>query len=75
MSRLNVLNGWAGINSYFTRRSAQSFFAGSQMSFATSGCGSSCGGDDKKPQSSACGASDEQPKPSACGSSCGTGDK
>jgi hypothetical protein len=45
MSRLNVLNGWARINSYFARRSAQSFFAESQMALAASGCGSSCGGD------------------------------
>jgi len=75
MSKLNVLNGWAGINKYFARRSAQSFFTGHQMAFAASGCGSSCGGDDQVPQPSACGAADDQPKPSACGSSCGTGDK
>jgi len=67
MSKLNVLNGWAGISNYFIRRSAQSFFTENQMVFAASGCSSSCGGDDQKPQPSACGASDDQPKPSACG--------
>lgn len=73
MSKLTILNGWAGISDYLPRRSAQSFLNGHQMAFAASG--SSCGSDDQKPQPSACGASDDQPKPSACGSSCGAGDK
>lgn len=75
MGKLNLLNGWTGINSYFSRRSAQSYLNSTQMVMATSGGSSSCGSGDAKPQPSACGAGDDnQPKPSACGSSCGAGD-
>lgn len=90
MSKLNFLNGWAGVNSYFSRRSAQSYLGANQFAFAASGCGSSCGSDDSKPQPSACGAGDDgkqtppasacgagddkEQKPSSCGSGCGTGD-
>lgn len=87
MSKLQVLNGWAKISTYFARRSAQSFFTENQMAFAATGCGSSCGSDDQKPKPSSCGASEDEPKPSscgasgdepkpsACGSSCGADDK
>lgn len=75
MSELNFLNGWAGVSRYFSRRSAQSYMGANQFAFAASGCGSSCGSDDDKPQPSACGAGDDTPqKPSSCGSGCGTGD-
>jgi hypothetical protein len=84
MGKLNLLNGWASIESYFTRRSAQSYLNSNQMAMAASGCSSSCGGDDAKPQPSACGAGDDaKPQPSACGagddsqpkpSACGAGD-
>ena len=68
MGKLNLLNGWASIESYFSRRSAQSYLNSNQMAMAASGCSSSCGGADAKPQPSACGAGDDsQPKPSACG--------
>lgn len=74
MGKLNLLNGWAGIGNYFSRRCAQSYLNSNQMAMATSGGSSSCGSDEPKP--SACGAGDEpQPKPSACGSSCGGDDK
>lgn len=84
MGKLNLLNGWAGIGSYFSRRSAQSYLNSNQMAMAASGCSSSCGSDDAKPQPSACGAGDDaKPQPSACGagddsqpkpSACGAGD-
>lgn len=84
MGKLNLLNGWASIESYFSRRSAQSYLNSNQMAMAASGCSSSCGGDDAKPQPSACGAGDDaKPQPSACGagddsqpkpSACGAGD-
>jgi hypothetical protein len=84
MGKLNLLNGWASIESYFTRRSAQSYLNSNQMAMAATGCSSSCGGDDAKPQPSACGAGDDaKPQPSACGagddsqpkpSACGAGD-
>ena len=90
MNKLNLLNGWAGIQEYFAPRSAQGYSNTNQLQFATSGGGSACGtGDDAKPKPSACGAGDDdqpkpsscgagddvKPKPSACGSSCGSGDK
>lgn len=68
MSKLNLLNGWSSIENYFSRRSAQSYLNSNQMAMAASGCSSSCGSNDGKPQPSACGAGDDsQPKPSACG--------
>ena len=68
MGKLNLLNGWAGIENYFSRRSAQSYLNSNQMAMPASGCSSSCGSGDDKPQPSACGAGDDsQPKPSACG--------
>jgi len=68
MGKLNLLNGWAGIENYFSRRSAQSYLNSNQMAMTASGCSSSCGSGDAKPQPSACGAGDDnQPKPSACG--------
>lgn len=68
MGKLNLLNGWASIENYFSRRSAQSYLNSNQMAMAASGCSSSCGSDDAKPQPSACGAGDDnQSQPSACG--------
>lgn len=77
MNGLNLLNSWNNVSNYFARRSAQSYFSTNQMAFAATGCGSSCGSDDKGTvPPAACGAADDaQPKPSACGSSCGAGDK
>lgn len=87
MNKLNLLNGWAGIQEYFAPRSAQGYL-NSHVLLATSGVGSACGstdGDakpsacgagDDQPKPSACGAGDDpQPKPSACGSSCGSDEK
>lgn len=72
MNKINSLNGWAGIEAYTTRRSAQSFMGANQMAFAASGCGSSCGsGEDTPKPASACGAGDDEPKPA---SACGAGD-
>lgn len=68
MGKLNLLNGWASIENYFSRRSAQSYLNSNQMAMAASGCSSSYGSDDAKPQPSACGAGDDnQSQPSACG--------
>lgn len=88
MAKLNMLAAWSGINEFFGKRSAQSYFNSPKVAFAVSGaCGSACGscdGEDKpkkKPSAcgSACGAGggDSKPekKPSACGSACGAGDK
>lgn len=87
MSKLNFLNGWGKVSGYFTRRSAQSYMGANQLAFATTGCGSSCGSDDEKPQPAGCGAADDsKPQPagcgaaddnkpaSACGSGCGAGE-
>ena len=75
MNKLNLLNGWAGIQKYFAPRSAQGYL-NSQVILATSGVGSACGSSDGDVKPSACGAGDDpQPKPSACGSSCGSDNK
>lgn len=86
MSKLGMLDAWKGVNKFFTKRSAQSYFGTTQVAMAYSGaCGSACGaGDDGKSApkptacGSACGAGDEgksAPKPTACGSACGASDK
>lgn len=71
MSKLDFLNGWAGVSNYSSRHSAQSFMGSQQMAFAASGCGSSCGSNDDAPKpASACGASEDDkqnPPASACG--------